>query len=156
METKSCNYCNVSFPATSEYFYIAKRSKYGVASICKNCSREIYRKSYLQNPEKFKEKVKLWNKSNPEKYKEMGKAKRDRIKNSSELTAKKKESALKYYYKNFVKKENRKKRLINFSKQEIDIKHNLKKQIGFDPPKELIEVKLLILKTAKLCKTSKN
>ena len=37
-----------------------------------------------------------------------------------------------------------------------DVKYHLKKEIGETPPLELVEVKLLTIKTKQLCKTLKN
>jgi len=75
---------------------------------------------------------------NHEKIKEQ--LKKDRDKNPEKYNERKK----KYRSENTEK--------VKYS----EIKQNLKRQIGETPPPELVEIKVLINKTKRLCKTLKN
>jgi len=147
METKICSKCGEEKELSE--FVKDKHCKYGVSRQCKMCANESDRKSYLNNPEKAKEASKRYylnnpeyskqyRISNPEKVKEA--KKRYRIKNQEKLN----ETNKRYYLNNPEKAFYRR------------VRNRLKEQIGGEPPKELVEIKSLIIKTKKLCKTSKN
>lgn len=152
-QTKVCTKCGVEYPATREYFYANKKYKFGVCSACKKCKQL---------------ETKKWRDKNPEKYLSM--RKKRYVKNSE----KRKATAKKYYAENTEKNLARSKnwRHENPEKsrastrnwqnknpekvQYIATKNNIKKQIGAPPPPELVEIKVLINKTKRLCKTLKN
>lgn len=43
MNTKICKQCGEEFPATTQYFHIDKKGKFGITNICKACRNNIYR-----------------------------------------------------------------------------------------------------------------
>lgn len=160
METKTCNKCGEV--KSLDEFYKNKSIKDGYNGSCRECSK-IYRKKYRQS-EKYKEYQKKYEISRKKErneyfinYKNNGKIKEnyDRyyLKNKDKI----KERNSKYYIENKEKLKKYRKNYFNDGRFDISkTKHLLKKEIGCVPPKELIEVKLLILKTKKLCKTSNN
>lgn len=160
METKTCNKCGEV--KSLDEFYKNKSIKDGYNCSCRECSK-IYRKKYRQS-EKYKEYQKKYEISRKKErneyfaiYKNSYKRKEaiDRycIKNKDKI----KERSKKYYIENKEKLKKYRKNYFNDGRFDISkTKHLLKKEIGCVPPKELIEVKLLILKTKKLCKTSNN
>ena len=105
---------------------------------CNACHVEYSQKYRAENKEKIIESNKKWYAENKEKKRESHKKRL--LKNPE----KKGES-----YKKWVAK-NPEKELFFWTKG------NLKRQIGETPPPELVEVKVLISKTKKLCKTLKN
>ena len=153
METKICTKCGVEYPATKEYFYVRKERKSGLGCTCVKCIRErdkLYRKN---NSEKFKEKGKKWRDENPEKVRQYQKdyveKNRDKIK----------ENRGKYREINPEKIKAKRKRLFEKNPDihiRRGVKRRLEKQIGAHPPPELVEIKVLINKTKRLCKTLKN
>lgn len=52
MDTKKCNKCNRTFPATPEFFFSKKHGRFGISALCKECD-------YLRKLD--------WNKKNNEK-----------------------------------------------------------------------------------------
>lgn len=55
-DVKTCRKCQGTFPASSEYFYAARRGKYGLTAICKRCHQNarIEREEKLkQDPERY-------------------------------------------------------------------------------------------------------
>ncbi|MBZ0280236.1 MAG: HNH endonuclease [Anaerolineae bacterium] len=48
MQTKQCSKCKIEKPATTEFFVIDKRKRYGVGSRCRECVRETARERYKQ------------------------------------------------------------------------------------------------------------
>lgn len=52
LATKKCTACNKSFPATLEYFHKLKEGKYGVRSVCKQCSSKQFKLTYIPIPKK--------------------------------------------------------------------------------------------------------
>ena len=63
MDYKICTKCGEEFPATSEFFNIQKRGKYGFQPKCKGCCKQ-YRQA---NKIKINMRVKKWRESNKEK-----------------------------------------------------------------------------------------
>ena len=105
---------------------------------CRNLQQKKYISLYTnEQKQKRKESQEKWNNANYEKVKIT--KKRYKIKHREKVL----KSGREYYNTSEVAKLNA-------------VKQNLKKQIGGNPPSELVEVKLLILKTKRLCKTSKN
>ena len=107
-------------------------------NVCKKCKSEYAKKYCLENSKKAKERSKKWRLENPEKLTES--RMRWHLKNTEYVISYRKE----YYCKNTEKY------TANL------IKNRLKKQIGETPPSELVEIKVIINKTKRLCKTLKN
>lgn len=138
METKKCSKCG-EVKDVGEFY---KNGEYGLRPNCKKCEKEQWQKKNIKNPEKNKTKCRNYLLANSEKEKE-------RIKN--------------YWLKN---PENLKNKNNRCNTKKIDnltdcyIKQTLKlsgfttEQINENP--ELIEVKRLIIKTKRLCKTLPN
>lgn len=64
MNSKTCTKCNTTYPATTEYFYKQKASKYGLHSNCKVC-RKQYKKQYRQdNKESISQYYQQWCQNN--------------------------------------------------------------------------------------------
>jgi hypothetical protein len=81
--TKRCTKCGQEFPATSEYFTRQKQGKYGFTSTCKPCHRTLERDYREANPEKKRERTRLYyERHKPEidrKHKHYRNVKRDAI-----------------------------------------------------------------------------
>ena len=126
----------------------------GFAYYCRSCTKEENKQWCLNNPDKEKEIKKRWRLNNPDKEKE--RKKQYRLNNPD----KEKERSKQYRLNNPDKEKERHKqyRLNNPDKVIISgIKINLKRSYNIsDAPADLIECKLLIIKTKKLCKTSSN
>ena len=133
--TKVCTKCGVKYPATREYFHAQKLGKYGLISMCRKCNNERRKKYREENPEKEKAYNKKYCEENLEKEKSR------RKKYSAENIEKIKASLKKW------RAANPEKALLNYTRR------NIKRQIGATPPPELVEIKVLINKTKKLCKT---
>lgn len=119
--------------------------------------KERVRKYYNENKEDRVIASKIYRLNNPEKTKETN------AKSRSKIVLNNPEKIKKWASNSYFK--HREKRLESMKKYSIEnpdinaksvIKYRLKKEIGENPPQELVEVKLLINKTKKLCKTSKN
>ena len=136
MENKRCTVCG-EVKELSE-FHKKKASKDGVCCNCKACVKIYSTKWAKENSEKIREHFAKWYKENPEKAKDRNaKYRKENPEKVRVLVAK-------------WAKENPEKVVT------ASIKSQLKKQIGETPPPELVEIKLLIYKTKKLCKTLKN
>jgi hypothetical protein len=148
---KTCTRCGIEKPI--EEFYKSKNYKDGYSYECKSCNSERSKKWYLENLEKVREAGCKYRLENPERKKDTNK--KWYLKNIDKIKAVHK----KWYLKNTEKTiaSSKKWRLENHERALFSkIKTNLKKQIGETPPPELVEVKLLINKTKRLCKTLKN
>ena len=66
---KICRKCNE--PKFTSDFYKHKSTKDGLASYCKTCTRDVYRKWKQDNPERFKELQSNWKEQNPDRVKEL-------------------------------------------------------------------------------------
>lgn len=79
MDKKICNTCGKEFPATPDYFYKNKKSKYGILGKCKKCCK-IYNKNYYIN-NRIKECKRQYNfrKENPRYANEYRKLNKKRI-----------------------------------------------------------------------------
>jgi hypothetical protein len=133
---KRCTKCGIEKPMDEFYKYKTRKVVY--RTVCKSCIKEQNKKCRLDNLERNKASVRKWHLENPERVKALHK---------------------KWYFENHekVKELTEKWRLENPEKYALsNIKSRLKKQIGETPPPELVEVKLLINKTKRLCKTLKN
>jgi hypothetical protein len=133
---KTCAKCGIEKPL--DEFYKDKTVKDGHRNKCKSCILECNKKWYLENPERVKALKKKWYLENTEKVRAYDK------KWCLENSEKEKKRHKKWCLENPEK--------LIYSKT----KSKLKKQIGETPPPELVEVKLLINKTKRLCKTLKN
>lgn len=159
METKTCRKCGIDKPI-SEF--------HRKQSMCKCCFKE-YCKVRRQS-EEYRERNKEYEKKRrqSEKYKEYQKAYMIKYKQTQNYkdSIKKWKSSEKYkeYYKKYQKLEKRKEANLLYRQTEkgkevvkrIAMRILLKNLIGAEPPKELVEAKLLINKIKKLCKTSNN
>lgn len=58
---KRCPRCEQSFPATADFFYRTKRSPSGLCADCKSCDSKRRDKHRKENPEKERERGKLYN-----------------------------------------------------------------------------------------------
>jgi hypothetical protein len=151
---KKCTKCGVEYPKTNEYFHCRNRnSKIGLYPSCKKCKNAERDKWKKINIEKVKEYQKKYRIENDIKVKELNK--KYTIENNDKI----KEYQKKWYAENNVIAKNARIKWnvehpekCEYSSQ----KHRLKKQIGETPPPELVEIKVLINKTKRLCKTSKN
>jgi len=65
MLKRFCTKCGEEKPATAEYFYRAKRGKYGLEAQCKVC----HSKYIAENREMVRERKRRWNEDNKERYK---------------------------------------------------------------------------------------
>jgi len=163
---KTCTKCGEVKPL--DEFWKDKRAKNGVLGACKKCRYEILKKYRSENKEKMNEWQKKYNSENQEKVKEINKkyyyknkekVKERQRKNRSENPEKVKKIKKKYYYKNKEKINELLRKNRSENQEEVlfnDQKRRLKKQIGETPPSELVEIKVLINKTKRLCKTLKN
>lgn len=165
---KICTKCGIEKEESE--FAKAKHHKDGLASQCKKCKYQydknratsIERKEsihkYRKNSEKYKKYKRDYQKS--ESY--LAK-RRDKKKEKRELYIISDEYTTKLQEKRIKKEEGRKLAVIKYNSSEKgkvnrqynSTKKELKKQIGAIPPPELVEVKLLIIKTKRLCKTLK-
>lgn len=132
--TKKCTKCGAELLKTTEYFN--KQGKY-LASWCKQCTRnnnKEYRK--INKMCSNKEYQKNYKKS--ERYKEWMSEyiKSDKYKNS------RKEYKKSEKFKNLTLK--------------VNTRQRLRRQLGQEPPKELLEAKIIHLKIKRLCATSEN
>ena len=145
---KQCSKCK-GWKELSE-FYKDRRASDGLCYICRSCSKEKSKRRYLNNLDKDKERQKRWRLNNLDKDKE--RQKRWRLNNPDKVKQ--------WYLNNPDKYKERNKQwsLNNPDKKIIsNIKSNLKQSYNIsDAPADLIECKLLIIKTKKLCKTSSN
>ncbi len=57
MFTKTCSQCGKTLPATLEYFYYHKNTRFETRSECKECSRLSTRVAYLKNRDQNREKT---------------------------------------------------------------------------------------------------
>jgi 5-methylcytosine-specific restriction endonuclease McrA len=64
---KTCSKCKEEKPATSEYFTLDRRKRYGLASECRPCKNKRMSNWVKNNPEKQNKRVKDWARRNPEK-----------------------------------------------------------------------------------------
>ncbi len=55
MKIKNCTKCNNEYPATIEYFSLAKCNRNGLSSWCRECDRKRCRKWYQQHSKEIKE-----------------------------------------------------------------------------------------------------
>jgi len=123
------------------------RKKYNSKQEVKDRVNELRKISYSENPQKYREKSKKWRELNIDKAKYT--VNNYRIKNKDKCI----ELNKKWFENNpdYSKK---------WWKSDSGIRSNVKRylteKIGDNPPQELIEVKLLINKTKKLCKTLNN
>jgi hypothetical protein len=139
---------------------------------CKKCECASNKDYRLKNKEKIAEKQKEYHKINPNKRKEMWgnwylKNRERLIEKATKKAKEYPEISQKYNLISYLR--NRDKRIEYNKKYELQnndtvtykksyryYKSELTKQIGETPPPELVEVKLLINKTKRLCKTLKN
>jgi DNA-directed RNA polymerase subunit RPC12/RpoP len=163
---KTCTRCGIEKPL--DEFNKSKNRKDGYQYECKYCKSERFKKWRLENIERKKAYNKKWNLENPEKSKSY--IKKWKLENTEKVIESNKkwnlenQEKVKTYLKKWnsenterKKYYNKKWRLENQDKiYYIEQKRILKKQIGETPPPELVEVKLLINKTKRLCKTLKN
>ena len=68
--TKICSKCKTAYSATSDFFYRDKSKKDGFGYLCKKCKNEYVKQYDLDNPDKMKQRKKLWKQKNPEKIKQ--------------------------------------------------------------------------------------
>jgi hypothetical protein len=100
--------------------------------------KEVNRKQYKANPEKEKEKCRRWRKANPERVKEVGRKYREAN------PEKEKEKCRRW------RKANPEKVLM------LNVKGNLKQRHSIqNAPEELIECKMIIIKTKRILKQQK-
>lgn len=66
---KTCTKCNVTYPATLEYFGKEKNGKFGLRSKCKSCRSEERKKYSEENKEKIKKSNKIYLQKTIEKRK---------------------------------------------------------------------------------------
>ena len=154
---KRCSKCGIE--KSLDCFGKNKSRKDGVQSYCKAC-RKLY---YKANPEKIKTAKKAWYKANSEKIKAQKKAYREanieKVKVLEKAYQEANSEKIKTREKDWRKANHEKvkanKKRITERLPDCIIKTNLKAQ-GFPPEaitKELIEVKRIIIKTKRLCKT---
>lgn len=174
--TKVCSKCGIKKDLCD--FGKNKTGLYGVRECCKVCIKQYMQDYYKKNKKVFKEKCISWNKNNPDRKNENSRNwKRNNRQKASKSYAtyrnnnleKLRELARKWHKNNFEKSKLNASiyRLNNSEKiKEVRellpdsyIKTVLKKQ---NYPQELInnpefiEVKRLIIKTKRLCRTSRN
>ena len=57
MEMKVCSKCGESKPATTDYFYVHKKTKGGLQSYCKDCAKKAAAKDYKKNGRRRKSRT---------------------------------------------------------------------------------------------------
>ena len=128
---KRCSKCGIE--KSLDCFNKDKRKKDGVRYCCKDCRKALNKKRYDANPELAKAKSKAWYDANPDLAKQISKKYRQYNTEKVKAAAKK----------------------VNEDLHDWILKQHLKSQ-GFPPEaitQELIEVKRIIIKTKRLCKT---
>ena len=168
MYMKTCSKCGIEkdyidFPKNK----LNKDGYNGYCFICKHESQKKYsiknhdiliekkRTYYKENRDHVLQLQNIWGKNNKDKRTLYEKKKWDKIKSNNEALINHRSRALKWQHDHYIPKE-RKQRIRNYEIPYTKIKHALKRQIGETPLPELVEVKFLIYKTKKLCKTLKN
>jgi restriction endonuclease Mrr len=166
MEIKICTKCNLKLEANLHNFNAGKNGKYGLIARCKKCITE-YRKEYMERPE-AKEASRIrqqkWTSKNPEK------SKKNKKKYREANLEKYRECCKKWSEANpeRVKELNKKWRAGNLEKiralDTLSVKElkdgylkSLLRMQGFknkNITNELIQLKKIIIKTQRLCKTS--
>lgn len=68
--TKRCSKCGEVKPRTTEYFAPRKDRKAKFQSWCRTCQKSHRQKRYHENPDKFREAAKAYQKANPQKVHE--------------------------------------------------------------------------------------
>jgi hypothetical protein len=58
---KTCNKCNIEFPATLEYFRKDSRNKSKMGAVCRKCKGIVDLAWKKKNPEKVKHSIRKWN-----------------------------------------------------------------------------------------------
>jgi hypothetical protein len=53
MNSKICNKCNNTLPATTYYFHVLQKGKYGLRAVCKKCMSENFKAQYIPIPKKI-------------------------------------------------------------------------------------------------------
>lgn len=163
---KVCSKCGVqkSNDEYSKYFYKPKKDgtkKIGIRTYCNSCKNKMVKDWFEINNDYKKE----YRKRNPEKLKEENLRAKKRIKEWTEKNAEILKEKKKIYKLNNIEKvrESNKKLEKKWAEELTDTyvirqivkRSNLKaEQIRCNP--ELIEIKRLIIKTKRLCKTSQN
>lgn len=124
MNYKTCTKCGKKLEATTEFFSICKRGKFGLRASCKECGNEISRQYSKDHPEYAKTRAKKWRSNNVEHRKEYADAHRgEYYKNNKEKCNKaskryyeaNKEKILAYYKE--WKKDNQDKRNASHAKR---------------------------------------
>lgn len=150
METKRCTKCGVEKHESE--FAKNKTLKDGLSYYCKKCLSEYSKKYRVENYENVKEKEKKYRVENRDKVKSAVRKWQEKNKEKTIETIVKWQKENKEKTKEYhIKWSNKNQNMAYYSQ-----KQRLKKQIGETPPPELVEVKLLINKTKRLCKTLKN
>ena len=92
-ELKKCPQCGKEYPATPDFFYRHTRTKDGLNSCCKNCSKKKCKEYYWNNREKELKRSKKWD----DEHKEHRKQYRKQYRKTNKKTIK--ESDRKYALK---------------------------------------------------------
>ena len=163
--TKVCSRCKVEKGVDD--FYKTKYLKCGLTSYCKGCCSKNTAKYNRENSEKVKKRWDEWKNNNPEKlkkYKTKWKTSNtEKIKKYYENNADKiKEKSREYYAHNSINvnkcnAEYKKEFIVNLKDEYIKGLlrcQNYPQELINNP--EFIEVKRLLIKTKRLCKTSQN
>ena len=148
---KICSKCGVEKDESE--FYKKKDCKDGLVPYCKKCHSEKTKKYYFENKNKILAVCKLYRIENYEKVKKA------KINSMNKKPLEYREKRKEYYKKNKQYIDAKNKKYSDFNPDFLIThycKQYLKKQIGEDPPPELVELKKIIIKTKRLCKTSKN
>ena len=135
IEEKKCTKCGVVFPLTTEYFYRDSYAKIGFSAHCRSCMA-IYIKEYNnKNKEKIKEQRKEYYSKNREKL----------IEYTKEYASKNREKRKEYRSKN-KEKINEYARKLVYNLHDCYIAGGLLKMRVKDVPKEVLELKRIIIK----------
>jgi hypothetical protein len=150
---KTCSKCGIEKDESE--FVKENKSKSGYSNTCKKCRNINLKEKYLNdnNKEKQKERCRIYYLKNRETLKDINK--NYRLNNKDKF----KEYNKKYRLNNPIKRKETLTKYCFNNPEKIDmswIQYRLKKKIGDTPPTELVKVKLLIIKTQRLCKTLKN
>ena len=149
--TKKCTKCGAELPKTTEYFN--KQGKY-LASWCKQCTRNN-NKEYRKINKRCSNKEYHKNYKKSERYKEWMSEyrKSDKYKNSRKEYSKSDKQI--EYRRSYRKEYNKSEKFKNLTLK-VNTRQRLRKQLGQEPPKELLEAKIIHLKTKQLCRTLSN
>ncbi len=123
METKVCTKCGEEKPATREYYTKKSSSKDGLATECKTCKKKRDKDHYEANKPRILENCKAYAAKNKDKISKQSKARYDKIKDTPEHKARRKE-----YYDNHKEEISTKSKVRRSNRTEEEIQQEQKRK----------------------------